>query len=159
MSNEKHTLTRDRLVAHLSAPDVYDAPGMDMMLQLVQSIEGKHMDTDKHTQTRDRLVAYLSAPDVYDAPGMDMLLQLVITQIRGCQAAQREQRNLRLRLIDLRNRAFYIANLDADTELASLGVREEAKAMVASFDDLLGIDGWSDRRYAETAGGRDDALR
>lgn len=120
------------------------------------------MDTDKHTQTRDRLVAYLSAPDVYDAPGMDMMLQLVqsIEGGQDCrQAAQQEQRNLRLRLIDLRNRAFYIASLDADTELASLGVREEAKAMVASFDDLLGIDGWSDRRYAETAGGRDDALR
>jgi hypothetical protein len=113
------------------------------------------MSNENHTPTRDRLVAHLSAPDVYDPPTLESLQDYILS----LEAAAAVRRNLRPRLIDLRNRAFYIANLDADTELASLGVREEAKAMVASFDDLLNINGWSDQRYTETLGDRDDALR
>jgi hypothetical protein len=112
------------------------------------------MSNENHTPTRDRLIAYLSAPDVYDPPTLESLHAYIVSL-----EAAAVRRNLRPRLIDLRNRAFYIASLDADTELASLGVREEAKAMVASFDDLLNIDGWSDRRYTETVGERDDAPR
>ena len=115
------------------------------------------MDTDKHTLTRDRLIAYLSAPDVYDPPTLESLHDYIVS-LAVAASAGALMRSLRPRLVDLRNRAFYIASLDADTELASLGVREEAKAMVASFDDLLNIDGWSDRRYTETAGERDNAL-
>jgi hypothetical protein len=116
------------------------------------------MSNENHNPTRDRLIAYLSAPDVYDPPTLESLHNYIVS----LEEAAAGRRNLRPRLVDLRNRAFYIASLDADTELASLGVREEAKAMVASFDDLLGIDGWSDRRYTdrdETAGERNDATR
>jgi hypothetical protein len=112
------------------------------------------MSNDNHTPARDRLIAHLSAPGVYDPPTLESLHGYIVS----LEEAAAVRRNLRPRLIDLRNRAFYIASLDADTELASLGVREEAKAMVASFDDLLGIDGWSDRRYAETVGERSDAI-